>query len=271
MNATKIIHCDKYGVKSRFIEVDIYPYFEQKKKRKKNKVQRETCATQANLNDKRARRYFGQLAKSNFTNNDYHIVLTYAEEVSQEEADKALETYIRKTNRRRKSKGLKNAKYMAVTETQKNGNIHHHIIISGGLSRDEMEAMWTKQRIAWSKWEKDEKYRESIKQIGWANCDRLQFNKKGIDELCGYLCKDPKGRKRWRSSKNLIKPWFRNPKIGGISNNKLSRLCTMPTDCEEFRNYFEKKFKGYDLDEAVTEWNKVTARWSLYLKLHLIN
>ena len=36
MNATKIIHCDKYGVKSRFIEVDIYPYFEQKKNVEQN-------------------------------------------------------------------------------------------------------------------------------------------------------------------------------------------------------------------------------------------
>lgn len=269
----KIIHCGKYGVKSRYIEVDIYPLFETKKMRCGRNVKTNVSRPeQKNLNDKRARRYFNQLAKTNFTSKDYHLSLTYDDELlpeTEEKAEKEVINYIRRVNRRRKSKGLENVKYLAVTERSPNGRIHHHLIIEGGLSREEMEVMWSRQRISWKRFEESEEYRQSIRLTGYANADRLKFDRKGIEALCNYLCKDPQGKRRWRQSKNLTKPWYKKPSDGIYSRRKIEHMAMLPQDCEEVRQFWEKKHKGYILDEAVPEFNKVTGTWSIYLKMSL--
>jgi len=269
----KIIHCDKYGIKSKFIEVDLYPVFEVKRTPgERNRKNNESCPEQKNLNSKRAKRYFNQLAKTNFTNKDYHLSLTYNDGThpeSIEDAERESINYIRRVNRRRKAKGLNNAKYMIVTECSNNGRIHHHLIIEGGLSREEMEALWSRKRINWKKFESDSEYRENIEFIGYANATKLQFDEKGIEALCNYLCKDPKGRRRWRQSKNLIKPWYMNPVDGKYSRRKIEKMANLPQDCEEVKTYWERQYKGYILDESVAEFNEITGRWSIYLKMHL--
>jgi len=271
----KIIHCGKYGEKSKYIEVDLYPVFEVRKIGKgRNKKKNVTCEEQKNLNSKKAKRYFNQLAKTNFSSRDYHMSLTYSNDNlpgTLDEAEKESINYVRRVNRRRKAKGMSNAKYMIVTERSNNGRIHHHLIIEGGLSRDEMEALWSKQRISWKKFERDEEYINSIKLIGYANAERLQFDEKGIEALCNYLCKDPQGKRRWRQSKNLLKPWYKNPTDGKYSRRKIEKMANLPQDCEEVKTYWERQYKGYMLDESVPEFNEITGQWSIYLKMHLNN
>ena len=72
----KVIHCGKQNRKTEYIEVDIFPYQETGRRKRKRK---ETISPpkQQNLNDKNARRYLVQLIKSNFGNDDIHLVLTY--------------------------------------------------------------------------------------------------------------------------------------------------------------------------------------------------
>ena len=77
--------------------------------------------------------------------------------------------------------------------------------MNGGLDRDDVELMWTKDRINWKKTD-DPEYRASIKQLGWVNADRLQMNENGIEGLCKYIVKDPQGKKRYSSSRNLDRP-----------------------------------------------------------------
>ncbi len=72
--------------------------------------------------------------------------------------------------------------------------------MNGGLDRDDVEMMWTKDRINWKK-TSDPEYRASIKQLGWVNADRLQMNENGIEGLCKYIVKDPQGKKRYSSSR----------------------------------------------------------------------
>jgi hypothetical protein len=43
----------------------------------------------------------------------------------------------------------------------------------------------------------------------------------------------------------------------------------MPPDCEAVREFFEKKYKGYELDTCEYSFNDFTSRWSIYLTMHL--
>ena len=72
----KIIHCGKQNRKTDYIEVDIFPYTETDRSRRKRKEVL-SPPKQQNLNDKNARRYFGQLVKSNFEQDDIHLLLSY--------------------------------------------------------------------------------------------------------------------------------------------------------------------------------------------------
>ncbi|MEA5083273.1 MAG: hypothetical protein VB018_03870 [Lachnospiraceae bacterium] len=268
----KIIHCDKYGKKSKYIEVDLFSYLGVKAKGIRNKKKEESAPQQKSLNDKRAKRYFNQLGKTNFGDEDLHVSLTYSKENTPEtveEAENEALNYLRRLKRKREKEGLPPLKYLLVTERGQKGKVHHHIIMNGGLDRDLVEIMWTKDRINWKKYESDRLYRKSIKPIGYANADRLQVDEKGIEGLCNYLCKDPQGRRRWKQSKNLIKPWYKNPVDGRYSKRKIKQMATIPQDCEEVRRFWESKYKGYQLDESIPEFNQVTGQWSIYLKMSL--
>ena len=41
---------------------------------------------------------------------------------------------------------------------------------------------------------------------GTANANRMQANELGFEELANYLSKDPRGKKRWSQSKNIVIP-----------------------------------------------------------------
>ena len=91
----------------------------------------------------------------------------------------------------RKRNGLDELKYIAVLEYREatddkrtKTRIHHHIIISG-MDRDKAEELWGK---------------------GMANANRMQANELGFEELANYLSKDPRGKKRWSQSKNIVIP-----------------------------------------------------------------
>ena len=81
---------------------------------------------QKNLNDRRAKRYFIQLANGNFGVGDLVVHLTYAPEFlpeSEEEAAKIVAKYLRRVAYLRKKRGLPPLKYLLVTQIgrKKNG------------------------------------------------------------------------------------------------------------------------------------------------------
>lgn len=255
----KKIYCGNY------LEVDIYGYTDNQLKYnrsgRRSKRIKVTIPKQRNLNDKNARRYLTQLANSNFTEDDLHITATYKKTTlpkSIEEAEKNVTNYLRRINYARKKKGLASAKYIIVSEyktgkdDEKPIRIHHHIIIDKGLSRDELEDLWSYKK---------NKRKQSI---GFCNTDRLQPEGNGLEALCKYLTKNPNGKKRWRSSQSLIKPFYRT-NDHKYSKRQLETLATKERDKE----YWKKKYKGYSLIEnegaVVTEYNEITG-WSVYLK-----
>lgn len=74
---------------------------------------------QKNLNDKRSKRRFVQIANTNFGTNDFHISATYNNEhlpMSLEEAEKNVHNYLDRIKRKMKRETGEDLKYMLVTE-----------------------------------------------------------------------------------------------------------------------------------------------------------
>ena len=220
----KVVHCGK-----NFLSPEIYPYSGQQQQavgRKRGKKVNVSAPKQKNLNDRRAKRYFIQLANSNFGVGDLVVHLTYAPEFlpeSEEEAAKIVAKYLRRVAYLRKKRGLPPLKYLLVTQIgrKKDGThrIHHHILMNGGLDRDEVENLW---------WEtKGTKEREPV-MYGWANADRLRPNAKGIASMAGYMVQDSAGKKHWTQSQNLEKPWHRAPNDRKYTRRQLDKIAKLP-------------------------------------------
>ena len=106
--------------------------------------------------------------------------------------------------------------------------------------------------------------RENGDSIGFANADRLQPNEKGLEALTKYLMKDPQGKKRWKASKNLIKPYYEK-NDHKYSKREVERAAKNPED----RQYWERKYPGYWFTECRPVYNDLTG-WAIYLKFRKI-
>ena len=231
---------------------------------KRGKKVNVSAPKQKNLNDRRAKRYFIQLANSNFGVGDLVVHLTYAPEFlpeSEEEAAKIVAKYLRRVAYLRKKRGVPPLKYLLVTQIgrKKDGThrIHHHILMNGGLDRDEVENLW---------WEtKGTKDREPV-MYGWANADRLRPNAKGIASMAGYMVQDSAGKKHWTQSQNLEKPWHRAPNDRKYTRRQLDKIAKLPEDSEEFVRFWEKQYRGWELVECEKSFNEQTG-WYFYLTM----
>ena len=270
----KRIYCGE-----KYLEVDIVPVTNmpeagQEKKGKSSQAQK-------NLNDKRSKRRFVQIANTNFGADDLHISATYNEEhlpITLEEAERNVHNYLDRVKRRMKRVTGQDLKYMLVTEytpeegentdpedkTTRAVRIHHHIIINGGLSRDDLELMWSATRINWKKAQNDPEYRKNVDYLGFVNCDRLQPNENGIEGLVNYINKRKKGCKKWSTSMNLKKPKEKK-NDHKYSFRKLRTLAQTPENKEVWR----KQYKGYEPTKIDFQYNDYTG-WSVYLKMRKV-
>ena len=262
----KKIYCGK-----EWLEVDIVPVTNMPEAGKEKG--KESSQAQKNLNDKRSKRRFVQIANTNFGEDDLHISATYNEAhlpMTLKEAEKNVHNYLDRIKRRMKRITGQDLKYMLVTEytpdeedEEKAVRIHHHIILNGGLSRDDLELMWSTNRINWKK-AADREYRKNIDYIGFVNCDRLQPNENGIEGLVNYINKRKKGCKKWSTSMNLEKPKKRK-NDHKYSFKKLRELAQTPEDKDVWR----KQYKGYEPTKIKFEYNDYTG-WSCYLRLRKV-
>ena len=94
-------------------------------------------------NDREAIRKLSRLLIQNFTESDWHLVLTYRPEnrPDQEGAKKELNHFLRKLRREYKKHG-EELRYIVVTEFESK-NIHHHIVLNGISDMSEViNACW---------------------------------------------------------------------------------------------------------------------------------
>lgn len=217
-----------------YMDADIYPVFQAPGKRRAKC--KPTSEIQKRLNQKNAEKKITRLVHKNFTAEDIAMHLTYdTPPESKERAQRDLANFLRKVKRRRAKLGLPALKYISCTEMgEKNGRVHHHIIMSGGMDRDELEKMWGK---------------------GYANSKRLQFREDGITGLAHYVVKSREFYKRWNQSRSLEIP------EAVVRDNAVTM-----EDVEEMEEaiekkaqwqYFEERYPGFVLTEAVAVRNVV--------------
>ena len=231
----RTVYREKKYVCGEYLDVFIYPVFETGKHSGGKRVKRQpSTEAQKKLNQRHREEKLVRLLHANFTPEDLEIHLTYkgAQPESDEEAVRNLRNYIRRVQRLRKKLGLPPLKYIAVTERGKRGGrYHHHVTLSGGMDRDELENMWTHGR---------------------ANSRRLQFEEDGLAALGHYIVKSPVGKKAWTASKNLVDPEPRT-RDGRISGRKARELAKNIKD----NTQFEKLYPGYLVSAAEAFHNDV--------------
>lgn len=234
------------------LEIEIYPEFTRRKSITKDGRFSKRKDIQNNLNNKNARKTLIRLINTNFTSKDYFITLTYTKEPeSEERAMKNISNYIKRINRLRKKKGLENAKYIYVTEFRKEEDkpirFHHHLIIEGGLTMDELEEKWGHGKRN--------------------NCRRLDpIEEDGLTGLANYFCKEPKVtkyKKKWVSSKNLKKPIIRK-NHRDFSNRKVKK---MVQDVSSISHIMVNKYKA-EFKDVEIKYNKYNNKFYLYIKMY---
>lgn len=209
------------------LEVEAYPLLPKgvSKAIRKMEVSKEAIAAHNQIT---AEKRIVRLVETNFTEEDWYFTATIEGDKlpTLDEMQKMVGNFIGRINYRRKKKGLGNAKYIYVIEGYEEGSrqtrLHFHMIIDGGLSRDELREIWGKGRV---------------------KCDELDpksYN--GLINLAKYMVKDPRGRKRWVPSKNLKQP------IVTIADRKIrsSAARRIAQSTAEAAAALEKIYPGYE-------------------------
>ena len=251
----KIYKCGEY------LEADIYPVFHQGGGKVRRRARyKPTSAMQARLNQRRAERMLTRILNANYTDGDYEITLTFDDEhlpETFEEAARLAANFVRRVKRLMKKRGLEAPRVVTVPG---GGRFHFHIVMTGGIPRDEIEKMW---------------------KLGYANSKRLKFSEGGVAGLAHYIANQliedayggedlfggmdideetgevtevrarKKGARRWTCSKNLIRP-EPEEKEGRISARRVEELCTVDA---ESRAAYEKLYPGYVFQSAKGYYN----------------
>ena len=219
------------------LEAEIYPIFGREQERQARAAkQNQTGETQQRLNDERSRRHFVQLLDANFTKDDISVTMTYQTAPGYDRARKDVRNFLNRLKRAREKRGLPELKYAGTIEDEQDGKAtrnHVHMIISGGIERDEIEKIWAK---------------------GFVNADRLQPNENGLEAIGRYITKQQKNRHRWLASRNLKQPKTRTSDTKA-SNAKVKRIANGFQN--EAKNVMEKMYPGYVFSKCSVYYSDV--------------
>ena len=232
------------------IDAEVFPVFGRHQRgelrRAKHQITREA---QQRANDERSRLHLIQLVEGNFTEKDVAIGLDYAGKApTPERIDKDVRNFIARVKRARKKAGLSELKYIYAIggdEMPAAGysgtRPHVHMIMNGGISRDDLEEMWGK---------------------GIANCDRLQPRDEGLGGIAVYFTRQKqdrapkKGVKKWRRSRNLVQP-IRRSRDAKMPNSRVRRIAY---DFEnEAKDVMERLYPGNVLQKCTVRYSDVVA------------
>lgn len=164
----------------------------------------------------------------NFKNKDLWVTLNYDPEHLPENIEAAqndVRNFIRRYNRLRKKRGMENAKYIIVTEYEEGElRFHHHIVLSGGVSMDEVEDLWGKGK------------RNHIR--------RMERDDRGFIGIGTYITKIPnnsKHKKKYIPSKGLKKP----DTSKSYTKFRKKEIDTMTCNRNTVQGMAEEKYPGY--------------------------
>ena len=230
------------------IDAEVFPVFGRHQRgelrRAKSRITREA---QQRANDERSRIHLIQLVEGNFSEKDVSLTLTYDGEAPEAaRVEKDVRNFIARVRRARAKAGLEEMKYIYTIggdEMPAPGysgkRPHVHMILSGGIDRDELEKIWGKGR---------------------ANCDRLQPRDEGLGGIATYFTKQRQdrpakiGAKKWRGSRNLKQP-VKRCRDARMPNGRVKRIA------RDFRNeakeVMETLYPGYQMQDCQVRYSDV--------------
>ena len=235
------------------LEAEVYPVFGRDDERKARAARKNmTPEAIRKQNDERSARRLIQLIEANFTEKDISLGLSYeGTPPDDKRVRKDIRNFLNKVKRQREKRGLPELKYIYAIggdEMPSRGysgkRPHVHLVMNGGIDRDELEAIW----------------RENNPGHGTANCDRLQPNDDGLEGLARYLMKqrfdrpEKKGARKWSGSRNLREPQKKTNDCK-ITNGRVKRIAF------DFLNHagetMEKLYPGYTLTKCQVKYSDV--------------
>ena len=228
------------------IDAEVYPVFGRDQRGEIRKAKSQvTRKAQQRANDERSRRHLIQLVEANFSEKDVAITLSYdGEAPDPERVDKDVRNFIDRVKRARARKGIGALKYIYAVggdELPARGysgkRPHIHMIMSGGVDRDELERIWGK---------------------GFANADRLQPRNEGLGGIAVYFTRQKQDRperpgvRKWRGSRNLKQPVKRS-RDAKMPNSRVRRIA------HDFRNeardIMARLYPGYVMQDCQVKYS----------------
>ena len=230
------------------LDAEVFPAFgRQMRGAMRRAKSQQTVKAQQIANENRSRLRLIQLVEANFTEEDLAIGLSYEGEApTPERIDKDLTNFFAKVRRRRAKYGLPKLKYIAAIggdEMPSPGysgkRPHVHVIMNGGIDRDELEKMWGH---------------------GTANTKRLQPRDEGLGGISVYFTKQmqdrppKKGVRKYRPSKNLTQPVTR-ARDAQMPNSRVRRIAYDFQN--EAKEVMEKLYPGYVMQECKVKYSDI--------------
>ncbi len=221
--------------------------------------------------DRHSRNNLRQLIIHNFWNGDYYITLTYAGDSPDiTAAQDELQAFVRRLRRLYKKHGVE-FRGIWVTEggrPKEDGTftrVHHHLTITGGVPREEIELCWSKPRKT-----------DKVKR-GYATVSMIQTreDERGCERIAEYMAKSRtktmgKWLHRWGSTRNIKRPaeWVNDRHYGKRMTREIAEVKNAVKEerTEKLRRILEKKYGRECIDvihkvSSFTGWLYVSARF----------
>lgn len=207
-----------------------------------------TRKMQEKLNWRHAAEKLTRILNTNFTEDDLSLTLTFRENpINDEAAKKAIQKFLRKIRYRFK-KLERELKYVWQLEKSKKGRYHIHMVLTGGIDRDELEKLWGN---------------------GYANSKRLQFDQHGLAALSRYIgksCVDSEEERvtyrSYNGSKNLIDP---EPEI---SDSKIRSRKRMQELADMDWNLWHELYPEYEVADLYSYTSEDYGGIYIFARLH---
>lgn len=237
-------------------EIDVYPIWDNRKTAAVARTERaKHREAQRKVDRRNAQKKLRRLINNNFSAGDILITNTYTpgtDPADEQAAQRQMQNYIRRLKRLRARRGLPEMRYIYVTEVThseaRGTRYHHHMIMSGGITREEAESLW---------------------KLGYSNSRTARPDRDWLGGFAHYMTKaketqDKALKRGWCCSKNLRQPAYTHADHK-ISIRKAQRIARQMED--EGRKILEKQNPGYTLTEIVVKHSQYAPGVYIYARM----